>query len=81
MNTILVIPETKVVEIEILELINEYRLSKGLNSLESMATIKLQAYGHTSYMISNNNVSHDNFFQRKNYLVENAGANKVSENV
>jgi uncharacterized protein YkwD len=32
-------------------------------------------------MIEHDNVSHDNFYQRKTYLVSNVGANKVSENV
>ncbi|GGG49912.1 CAP domain-containing protein [Bizionia arctica] len=80
-NSSVVVPETKVIEIEILELINDYRLSVGLNPLNNMNLIKSQAYGHTDYMIDHNNVSHDNFFQRKNYLINNAGANAVSENV
>lgn len=80
-NTSVVIPETKLIEIEILDLINDYRLSMGLNSLRNMGVIKSQAYGHTDYMIANDNVSHDNFYQRKSYLINHAGANKVSENV
>ena len=32
-------------------------------------------------MVEVDNVSHDNFFQRKNSLVQNASATKVSENV
>ncbi|HLV15259.1 MAG TPA: CAP domain-containing protein [Xanthomarina sp.] len=80
-ETNLVVPETKPIEIEILDLINEHRLSLGLNALESMSIIKSQAYSHTDYMIEKDNVSHDNFFSRKNYLVNNAGANIVSENV
>ncbi|MCX7548328.1 CAP domain-containing protein [Xanthomarina sp. F1114] len=75
------VPETKLIEIEILDLINDYRLSLGLNTLNNMAVIKSQAYGHTDYMIATDNVSHDNFYQRKSYLVNNAGAHKVSENV
>ena len=80
-STNVVIPETKIIEIEIIERINTYRLDLGLNALNSMDAIKSQAYIHTDYMIDQDNVSHDNFFQRKNYLVENVGANKVSENV
>jgi uncharacterized protein YkwD len=80
-NTSVVVPETKVIEIEILELINDYRLSIGLNPLNNMNLIKSQAYSHTDYMIDHNNVSHDNFTQRRNYLVNNAGAITVSENV
>ena len=80
-NTNLTIPETKIIEIEIVELINDYRISLGLNSLDNMDVIKSQAYTHTDYMIAHDNVSHDNFYQRKTYLVSNVGANKVSENV
>ncbi|PNQ72378.1 CAP domain-containing protein [Hanstruepera neustonica] len=77
----LVVPETKSIEVEIMELINDHRLSMGLNPLNNMNVIKAQAYSHTGYMIAQNNVSHDNFFQRKSYLVNNVGANRVSENV
>ena len=77
----LVVPETKAIEVEIMELINDHRLSLGLNPLDNMNVIKAQAYSHTDYMIAQNNVSHDNFFQRKNYLVNSVGANRVSENV
>jgi uncharacterized protein YkwD len=80
-NSNIVVPETKVIEIEILELINDYRLSLGLNPLNNMNLIKSQAYSHTDYMIDHNNVSHDNFTQRRNYLINYAGAKSVSENV
>ncbi|MBQ0734063.1 CAP domain-containing protein [Aquimarina celericrescens] len=75
------IPEVKSIEIEILERINDYRISLGLNSLQSSSVIKSQAYSHTVYMIEQNNMSHDYFHVRKNYLVNNAGASKVAENV
>jgi uncharacterized protein YkwD len=74
-------PEAKVIEIEILELINNHRISLGLNALNNHNTIKAVAFTHTDYMVEVNNVSHDNFFQRKNSLIQNASAIKVSENV
>lgn len=74
-------PEAKVIEIEILELINNHRISIGLNALNNHNTIKAVAFTHTDYMVEVNNVSHDNFFQRKNSLIQNASAVKVSENV
>lgn len=74
-------PEAKTIEIEILELINAHRINIGLNALSNHNTIKAVAYTHTDYMVEVNNVSHDNFFQRKNSLVQNASATKVSENV
>ncbi|TNJ41523.1 CAP domain-containing protein [Tamlana fucoidanivorans] len=72
---------TKSIEIEILNLINDYRLSKGLNPLSDMDIIKSVANSHTDYMVEKNTVSHDNFYVRSDYLKSNAGAQKVSENV
>lgn len=80
-NTNFVTPETKVIEIEILELLNNYRQTEGLLPLKKLAIIKSQAYLHTDYMIETNNLSHDNFSQRRAYLRQNTDANKVSENV
>ncbi|MEW4925376.1 CAP domain-containing protein [Algibacter sp. 2305UL17-15] len=77
----LVLPATKTIEIEILELINNHRLSEGLNPLNNMTVIKSTAYSHTDYMVDNQAVSHENFFARSNYLKANAGAKRVSENV
>ena len=74
-------PEAKVIEIEILELINAHRIGMGLNPLNNHNTIKAVAFTHTDYMVEVNSVSHDNFFQRKNSLIQNAAATKVSENV
>lgn len=80
-NTTYIVPETKTIEVEIMELINDHRMSIGLNPLQNIGAIKAQAYNHTDYMIAQNNVSHDYFFQRKNNLVSSVGANNVSENV
>ena len=77
----LIVPEAKSIEIEILDLINEYRLSKGLTYLSTMDIVKSQAYSHTDYMIEKNNISHDYFYTRKAYLESKAGALSVSENV
>ncbi|MFI0431401.1 CAP domain-containing protein [Mariniflexile sp. HMF6888] len=77
----LITPETKTIEVEILELINNHRLSKGLNALSDMTVVKSVAFTHTDYMVDNNEVSHANFYKRSDYLKANAGAIKVSENV
>lgn len=74
-------PETKIIETETLELINKHRDSLGLNLLETMTTIKVQAYLHTDYMLNNNQVSHHNFLKRSAILKRNSGAIDVSENV
>ncbi len=76
-----VAPQAKQIEIEIMELINAYRINQGLNPLNEHSTVKAVAYTHTDYMVEVNNVSHDNFFQRKQSLQINANANIVSENV
>jgi len=78
---LLIAPDAKQIEIEIMELINAYRINEGLNPLEDHSTVKAVAYTHTDYMIEVDNVSHDNFFQRKQSLQSNAEANDVTENV
>jgi len=75
------VPQTKANEVEILELINNYRITKGLTPLHNMSIIKAQAYGHTEYMLEKDEVSHANFYQRKKNLIDNAGAVSVAENV
>lgn len=77
----LVETQTKYIEVEILNLINDHRLSLGLNALNDMNIVKSVAYSHTDYMVDNDVVSHDNFYTRSNYLKSNIGAKKVSENV
>ncbi|MFD2552327.1 CAP domain-containing protein [Bizionia sediminis] len=77
----LVVPETKTIEIEIMELINDHRLSNGMNPLSNVDIIKAQAFNHTDYMVTTGNVSHANFVQRKLFLENYLGAQDVSENV
>ncbi|MFB9056574.1 CAP domain-containing protein [Mariniflexile ostreae] len=74
-------PESKAIEVEILNLINDHRLSLGLSPLVDMTLVKSVAYSHTDYMVDNNVVSHDNFFKRSSFLKQKAGAKTVSENV
>lgn len=74
-------PQAKIIEIEIMELINAHRINEGLTPLNDHSTVKAVAYTHTDYMIEVDNVSHDNFFERKQSLEVNANANIVSENV
>jgi len=74
-------PAPKEIEIEIMELINDHRISLGLNTLNSLSIVKSVAFTHTDYMIEVNSVNHDGFYQRKVSLEQNANAKKVSENV
>lgn len=80
-QTELIIPDSKTIEIEILELINNHRITKGLNVLNSFDLIKSQTYSHSDYMTTINDVNHDYFYNRKSFLVANANALRVSENV
>ena len=74
-------PVVKPIEVQILELINNHRLSIGLNPLEDMTLVKSVAFSHTDYMVVNGEVSHANFYKRSEYLKSNASATKVSENI
>ncbi|NRD22530.1 CAP domain-containing protein [Winogradskyella litoriviva] len=74
-------PQAKLIEIEIMELINEHRINLGLNALQNHDTVKAVALTHTNYMIEEAHVSHDYFFLRKETLQANASANVVTENV
>jgi len=68
-------------ELEVLTLINNYRTSKGLNTLEKVDYIAVVSEGHDNYMISVGEVSHNNFQDRYEALVTNLHAKTVSENV
>jgi uncharacterized protein YkwD len=74
-------PQAKVIELEIMELINEHRISIGLTPLRNHNIVKSVAFSHTDYMIEVNQVNHDNFFQRKSSLEQHANASRVAENV
>lgn len=71
----------KDIEKDILNLINDYRTSNGLSKLSELSIITTQTDNHTQYMISKNKASHDNFNNRKKFLVQNAQASRVGENV
>jgi uncharacterized protein YkwD len=82
LNTdLLTVPQAKPLEIEILEIINDYRITNGMNALSNNGTVKAVAYTHTDYMVEVSNVSHDNFYVRKQSLQQNENAQIVSENV
>lgn len=77
----LISPETKIIEIKTLELINVYRTSLGLNQLQHMSVIKSVANKHTTNMIAHGTISHDGFDFRSNYIIHKTNAIAVSENV
>ena len=68
-------------EMETLTLINNYRVSIGLNSLKDINYISVKAEEHNTEMIAVNKVSHDGFVTRSEDLMKVLGAVKVGENV
>lgn len=69
------------IETEILNLVNDHRISIGLSSLSTLNIISGVADGHTNYMIEVGDVNHDNFSQRSQTLINEASAKSVGENV
>jgi len=65
---------------DVLEVVNDYRSSIGLSPLSEHNTSEALALGHSAYMVGQNRASHDNFFQRSDFLQDN-GAQLVAENV
>ncbi|WP_269236606.1 CAP domain-containing protein [Flavobacterium flavigenum] len=68
-------------ELEVLELINEYRVSIGLNSLKTVNHISFKSEEHDNYMIANKVVNHNDFVARSENIIAVLGAKKVGENV
>jgi uncharacterized protein YkwD len=68
-------------EMELADLINEYRISKGLNALEVVNHVSFKSEEHNVYMIAKKVVNHDLFDQRSHNIMEVLGAVKVNENV
>lgn len=70
-----------VFEKEVLTVVNTYRASLDLDPLDVNDLASYEADTHTDYMIEQGTISHDNFVDRQEYLVTNANAKKVGENV
>lgn len=68
-------------ELELADLINDYRVSVGLNALEKINHVSSKSEEHNEYMIANNVVNHDYFQQRSQNIIQVLGAVKVNENV
>lgn len=68
-------------ELELADLINEYRVSKGLNPLEIVNHVSYKSEEHNVYMIAKKSVNHDLFDERSHNIIEVLGAVKVNENV
>lgn len=68
-------------EIESMKLINDYRVSIGLNALKGINHVSFKCEEHNKYMIANNVVDHNDFTSRSNNIMSVLGAKKVGENV
>lgn len=69
------------IELEILDIVNNYRVSENLSKLQTLNIISNVANEHTNYMIQTGEVSHANFNLRAQNLITNAKAKSVSENI
>lgn len=69
------------IEYEIITLINDYRVSKNLQKLNTYNIVSSEAVSHTNYMIQTGEVSHANFGARYQNLVTYADAKSAAENV
>jgi len=68
-------------ELKLIILINNYRESQGLNSLQLINHISYKSQEHNLYMIDNKVVNHDYFQQRVDNLMQLLGAETVAENI
>lgn len=68
-------------EIQLLQMINDYRVSNGRNALIIINHISYKSKEHNDYMIANNVVNHDYFTERAQNLIDVLGAYKVGENI
>lgn len=68
-------------EAELLDEINDYRESIGLNALQTINHISYKSEEHNEYMIAKNEINHDFFQQRSENIMQVLGAVKVNENV
>ena len=68
-------------EVETMKLINDYRVSVGLNELEKINYISVKTEVHDNYMNTNNVVNHDGFVDRSENIIKALGAKTVGENI
>lgn len=69
------------VEVEIVRLVNEHRVSLGKPVLESNDILWKAARSHTEYMIGKKAISHDNFESRLDAIAKQLSYSSAGENV
>jgi hypothetical protein len=57
-------------ELNAMKLINDHRVSVGLNALQQINYVSLKSEEHDQYMITKNVVSHDGFVSRSEDIVK-----------
>jgi uncharacterized protein YkwD len=80
-NKVIVTYDYNDTEAKLVTLINDYRVSQGLNALQVVNHISYKSQEHNEYMIDNNVVNHDYFEQRSNNIIHVLGAVRVGENI
>jgi len=73
--------EISKIEQDVIDVVNEYRVSVGLNAVKFNSVAYGYAIAHNEYMISKGTISHDNFDKRASDLSIEANADFVSENL
>ncbi len=69
------------IELALLDEVNAYRVSVGLNPLNIIEHISYKSNEHNEYMISIHDANHDGFNERRINLQQVLGAARVGENV
>ncbi|MBT8280399.1 MAG: CAP domain-containing protein [Muriicola sp.] len=69
------------VEQQLLEIVNEHRISLGSEPLQFNALAYDYANLHNDYMISKGTISHDNFSSRASKIAAETNAKEIAENV
>lgn len=68
-------------EKDVLDLVNEHRVSIGISTLVLSPSSYKYAKEHNDYMISENKLSHDNFNDRASEIAAETNATEIAENV
>ncbi|MDP3359305.1 MAG: CAP domain-containing protein [Lutibacter sp.] len=68
-------------ETEVMNQVNNYRNSIGLEKLSRLNLVSTEAETHSVYMLNKQTLSHDNFDIRTQNLMNNASAISIAENV
>lgn len=69
------------IELEIMDAVNEFRISNGHTALEFSEVAYEKANEHTDYMIARGSINHDGFSARASEISAQVNAKAVAENV